>query len=127
MRKEELENILRLAPFERYKYSIKRIADSQILYSLKEGNEDWAISEAANHKLFSIWSAEEYAALNVEGEWSNYGVAGIDLDDFLNTIIPLIIENNYLINVFSINNQTGFVLNVEEFMRDLNEELEKYE
>jgi len=37
------------------------------------------------------------------------------------------LENNYLINVFPMNNKTGFVVSLEEFERDLSEELKNYE
>jgi hypothetical protein len=35
--------------------------------------------------------------------------------------------DNFLINVFPIYERTGFVVNLDEFTRDLNEELEKIE
>ncbi len=40
--------------------------------------------------------------------------------------MSFIIENEYLINVFPIGNKTGFVVNINEFIKDLNDELEWY-
>ncbi|WP_343642344.1 hypothetical protein [Chryseobacterium sp.] len=42
-------------------------------------------------------------------------------------LFDIINSENYLINVFPINGKSGFVVNLEKFDRDLQEELDKIE
>ena len=57
----------------------------------------------------------------------NFEIIEISLDKLEKEIIPFISDNNYRINVFPLNNKTGFVVNIEEFRRDLEIELEDYQ
>jgi hypothetical protein len=123
---KEMENVIRLKPFDRYMYFIKRIADAELIYSLKD-DDGWAIAEVGDYKLFSVWSAKEFALLSKTDEWLDYNPTEISLQEFEENIIPLIVEKKYLINVFSVNSKTGFIVELGEFLRDLEEELKKYE
>ena len=35
LKTQEIESVIKLEPFERYKYSLKRIADNETLYTIK--------------------------------------------------------------------------------------------
>ena len=41
-------------------------------------------------------------------------------------MVDFINENNFLMNIFPINNKTVFVVSLDEFIRDLNIELERF-
>ena len=123
---QEIDSVIKLEPFERYKYSLKRIADNETLYTLKKSNDIIAISHLDDEKLIPFWSAKQFAELNITDEWEDFYIEEISLDDFENEIIAFIEENNFLINVFPINNKTGFVVSLDEFIRDLNEELNNF-
>ncbi|MDF2553335.1 MAG: hypothetical protein K0R77_2610 [Chryseobacterium sp.] len=127
MHVKEIETVSNLEPFERYNYFIKKIADFEILYSLKSLEGNFAISETNNKYMFPIWSHEEFAKLNLNKEWENFEICEISLEELEEGIFHFILENNYLINVFPMNNKTGFVVNLEEFKRDLSIELENYQ
>ncbi|MCA4809525.1 DUF2750 domain-containing protein [Empedobacter stercoris] len=58
-------------------------------------------------------------------DWSDCEVLEIDFNR-LEEIINFIRENDFLINVFP-TNKTGFVVTLDEFIRDLKEELKSYE
>lgn len=126
---KEIESVLKLEPFQRYKYFMKRVADWEVMYSIKKDDE-WALAEVEDEgevfKLFSLWNAEEFAELNAIGEWEGYDVAEISLDSFEEVIIPIIESSNYLINVFSVREETGFVVDLNEFLRDLQNELDRF-
>ena len=127
MHVKEIETVSNLETFKRYNYFIKKIADFEILYSLKSLEGNFAISETDNEYMFPVWSHEEFAKLNLNKEWGNFEICEISLEELEKEIFPFILENNYLINVFPINNKTGFVVNLEEFKRDLSIELENYQ
>jgi len=127
MHAKEFENIISLEPIERYNYFIKKIADSEKLYTLLDENGDYITSEIDGNMLFPLWSAVNFAETCKTQGWQNYLIKELDLDDFKNETMKIIAESNFLINVFPIYERTGFVVNLDEFNRDLNEELEKIE
>ena len=126
LKTQEIESVIKLEPFERYKYSLKRIADIETLYTIKRDNETIAISDLDDEKLIPFWSAKQFAELNITDEWNEFYVEEISLDDFENERVDIINENKFLKNIFPINNKTGFVVSLDEFIRDLNIELERF-
>ena len=127
LKTQEIESVIKLEPFERYKYSLKRIADNETLYTIKRDNETIAISDLDDEKLIPFQSAKQFAELNITDEWNEFYVEEISLDDFENEMVDFINENNFLMNIFPINNKTGFVVSLDEFIRDLNIELERFQ
>ena len=126
LKTQEIESVIKLEPFERYKYSLKRIADNETLYTIKRDNETIAISDLDDEKLIPFWSANQFAEPNITDEWNEFYVEEISLDDFENEMVDFINENNFLMNIFPINNKIGFVVSLDEFIRDLNIELERF-
>ena len=123
----EIENVSNLAPFKRYRYFIKKIADFEELWTLTDENGDVALSKVGDNTLVSFWTAKPFVNNNLEGGWEKCSPHKLNLDEFEETFLPLIVENGYLINVFPVNGKSGFVVNINEFTRDLNEELENYQ
>jgi hypothetical protein len=116
-----------MGAFDRYRYFIKRIADTSSLWALKNGQNDFALSEVDNKTLISVWSAREFIDSCLNGIWENYVPVCLSIDDLNKSLIPFIIEKNYLIDVFPVNNRAGFVVTPTEFVRDLNIEIDNYE
>jgi hypothetical protein len=123
---KEIESVSVLPAFERYQHFIKRVADFELMYTLSDGKGNFAISDLENNELLSFWPAKEYAELNAIDEWSVYRVHEVSIEDFEDKIIDLVVSENYLLNIFPANGKTGFVVNLEEFARDLSSEMEKY-
>jgi hypothetical protein len=124
---KELEAILKLSPFDRYKHFIKRVADSEKMYMLVDKEGNWALADVEGKDVFSVWSAPEYARLSAFGEWADFTVDSITMKQFENDIVDKIDKNGYLINVFSIKGKSGFIVDLDEFTRDLNDEISKYD
>lgn len=59
--------------------------------------------------------------------WQDTRIKKLDLDDLENEIIDFIADSSYLINVFPVYDRTGFVVTLNEFAKDLNEELKNYQ
>lgn len=125
MHPKKIENILKLNPFERYQYFIRKIADWEKTYTLVFPNGDHAISTIDDKTLFPLWSEIEFAEICRIDDWSDCEVLEIDFNR-LEEIINFIRESDFLINVFP-TNKTGFVVTLDEFIRDLKEELKNYE
>ena len=126
MHPKEIENILKLNPFDHYQYFIRKIADWEIAYTLIFPDGDYAISIINDKKIFPIWCAKEFAELTKNDGWENCEVLELTFDDFEETLFDYIDENHLLINVFP-TDKTGFVVSLEEFARDLKDELEQYQ
>ena len=125
MNSKEIENVISLEPFERYKYFIKKLADWEVFFTLLDDDGQYVLSELDEYKLFPMWSAKEYAELSKVGGWQNYEIKEINLTDLENEIIDFISQKDCLIDVFPVYDKTGFPVDLQEFIRDLNEELEK--
>ncbi|TZG00041.1 DUF2750 domain-containing protein (plasmid) [Chryseobacterium panacisoli] len=127
MHSKEIENILRLEPIKRYEYFIKKAADFEQLWTIIDQDGDYVISEIDEFNLISFWPAEEFVTLYLERGWDDCKPIKLTLDDLKENIFDIINSENYLINVFPVNGKSGFVVNLEEFNRDLQEELDKIE
>jgi hypothetical protein len=57
---KELQSVSGLGAFDRYRYFIKKIADSQELWTLKNGDGDFALAMVEEKILLPLWSAREY-------------------------------------------------------------------
>jgi hypothetical protein len=123
---KELQSVSSMGAFDRYRHFIKRIADSSALWVLKNGQNEYGLSEVENNLLLSVWSAEEYTQSCLKGVWENYLPTCLGFDEFNNELAPLISKMGYLIDVFPVNSMAGFVVTLDEFLHDLNVELDKY-
>ncbi len=126
MHSKEIENILKLEPQKRYEYFIRKIADFEELWTIVDENEDYAISSVDGKTLISFWSAEEFISSNLDGEFSDCKPIKLSLNDLADNVLDYIGEHGHLINVFPINGRSGFIVDLEEFSRDLSEELKNY-
>jgi len=124
---KELESVSNMEPFKRYQYLIKRIADSEKIYTLQSDDGDWASSTVKNHNLFPIWSASEFASNAAIDAWSSFIVVEEDIYNFMEATLHEIESDGFLLNVFPVGDTTGFVVKPDEFTRDLREELKNYE
>ncbi|WP_312901539.1 DUF2750 domain-containing protein [Chryseobacterium taichungense] len=127
MNNKEKENILKLEPYKRYQYFIKKIADFEELWTIVDEDGNYALSDVDNHTLISLWTSEEFVKSNLEQGWEKCKPIKLTLDELREELFELIVDEGYLINIFPINGRSGFVVNLNEFIRDLDEELDKIE
>lgn len=123
---KEKEAVSALTPYERYKYFIKRVADTELMYSLKSPDGNWAISEVEASKLFPLWSAKEFAEQSKTSGWLNFHIEEITLETFEDELLEFVHSQGYLLNVFAVGQNTGFVVDIVEFAKDLSEEMKNY-
>lgn len=123
---KEIAALYKLDAYERYKYFIKRVADSELLYTLVDGSGEFVLADIESKTVFSVWCAAEFALLNATGKWFDFTVREVTLEEFQENIVDKIENERCLINVFSLNEKSGFVVDIDELARDLSEELKKY-
>lgn len=123
---QEKKAVSALPSFERYKYFIKRLADTEIMYSLISPRGDWAISEVETAKLFPLWSAREFASQCRILGWSEFDIKEISLEIFEDELIDFIESEGFLLNIFPVDENTGFIVDLDEFAKDLSDEMKNY-
>ena len=124
---KEFNALIKSQPDVRYQYALKRIADTETMWSIVDSNGAFLIQSYANERLLPIWSSKEYAhAFCVRG-WSNYKIKAISLDTFENSIIDFICKEGLSINVFPTGQEVlGKVVGLNQFAEDLSHALEDY-
>lgn len=123
---KHIENVLKMSSFERYQYFLRRIADAEELWTIVDEMGEITLSNIEGNVLMPFWSNESFIENTLLEGWAKCSPFKINLDELEETIFPIIEKNNYLINVFPKATKSGFVVNLKEFIRDLNEELEQY-
>ena len=126
IKEKELESVSKLEPQKRYEYFMKKITDAEKLWTLKNEEGDIALASIEDKILISFWSDEDDAKLCKINEWQNYKYYSFNIEELENYFFKLVEEKGYLINIFPVNDKSGFVVNLKEFKRDLYNELENY-
>ena len=122
----EVDKVSALKPFDRYKYTVKKVADFELIYTLVHEDGNWALAEVEGKTIVSLWPAAVYAQANATDVWADYQTLAISLDELLSARLESFDKNGFLINVFSKLGKTGFIVSSDEFRADLEEELENY-
>ncbi|MFD1874529.1 DUF2750 domain-containing protein [Hymenobacter bucti] len=120
----EVDKVSALKPFDRYKYTAKKVADFKLVYTLVHEDGTWALAKVERKTIVALWPAAVYAQANATGVWANYQTLVISLNELLSTRLESFEKNGFLINVFSKPSKTGFVVSSDKFRADLEEELE---
>jgi hypothetical protein len=70
LKEEEFDSVRRLPARERYKYFIKKAADSQTVWSL--WNNGWALLGDDEGEAVPVWPHAKFAEAFALGEWDGY-------------------------------------------------------
>ena len=124
---KEIETLMSCNPDVRYQYTIKRIADTETLWTLGVDNQTFAIQKSGEDCLLPIWSSKEFAIKFGSTFMKEYRCIPISLDNFEENIIDIICENGYLLNVFPTKTEEiGKVVGINVFSKDLSAALSEY-
>jgi hypothetical protein len=124
---KEIETLMSCNPDVRYQYTIKRIADTETLWTLGVDNQIFAIQKSGEDYLLPIWSSKEFAIIFGSTFMKEYNCFPISLDNFDESIIDIICENGYLLNVFPTQTEEiGKVVGINSFSEDLSAALSEY-
>lgn len=102
------------------------MADFESVITLAHEDGTWALAEVEGKTLVSIWLAAVYANANATDRWKNCKSLVVPLNELMSSRLEVFAGNNFLINVFSVQGKTGFVVTPDELKADLGEELENY-
>lgn len=111
---------IELSPEDRYHYFIKTIAETGELWTLIDVNGSFALFEVEYTTVISFWPQEHFIESNFSPDWKDCIPFKIDIDALEETVIPIIRQNKYSINVFPIDSRTGHIVTLTDFVIDLN-------
>lgn len=121
---KEVENVLKLSNAKKYEYFIKKIADYEEVWSIKD-EDGWATLGEADESFFPVWAKKEYSDLCISGEWEEYRSAKIDLYEFIEEWIPGLKKDGIKVTVMW-NEGKGIDVDWDNLVEDIRAELEKY-
>ena len=123
---KHIEAILKLPAPKRYSHFIKNFVGGKQLWALYDYG--WAMSESDDGQpIFPLWPEKEYADLCISGDWANYTPKSIELDEVLDSMIPMLRERGILPGVFFTTKDGSVNASVDQLEEDLRAELSHYE
>lgn len=124
---KEISALLDKSAEVRYRYSIKRITDADCLWAIISSDGSYCLIADNGCQMFPIWPFKEYAEIYLGEKTVGFDVVSIDLNKFENEVIDIIYDNNFSIAVFPVSDEdTGKIVDLDAFVKDLSVELENY-
>ncbi|MCM3628913.1 DUF2750 domain-containing protein [Paenibacillus glycanilyticus] len=124
MNQKEFEAILKEPPNIRYEYFIKKVTDFEEVWGLYD--EGWATADDGEGNMcIPFFPRKEFAQHCATEEWSSYKCESIDLYEFIDEWLIGMKEDKVKVSIFP--NEDTAIAEVEVLLRDLKNELEKYE
>lgn len=124
--KMEFESVIALNAEARYKYFIKRVADSQTAWSLWDGKRWYVYTSLEGRQFFPLWPAKEYGDACAEGTSEKATARPIRVDRLIDEFLPAMVADGVFPTVFPIPSGEGIEIAADVLQNDLEEELLKY-
>lgn len=123
--RKQMDAITALSGQKRYEHFVKVIVDREEVWGLYRNG--WALAATGDEQqVFPLWPAKEYAQLCAKREWEGYEPESLDLEDFINELLPKLREDNLLPGIFYTPAENGVTPIVDQVLADVNNELENY-
>ena len=125
--KQAIESIIKLTAKERFEYSIKTIAGTEVIYLL-DGKDDWICLQDDNGKEYlMIFPESEFAELSMEWNPQANSIDEMELENFLEDTIPMMVENDIKLAIFPLDEKTDTViLDPIEFAKIINSHISEW-
>ena len=124
---EEFEALTKCQPEVRYQYTLKRIADTETMWSIVGDKSSFAIQSFGKERLLPIWSSKEYAQAFCINDNADCESVAITLDSFEESVIDYICKEGLFLNVFpTVQESLGKIVGLNTFAEDLGEFLDDY-
>jgi hypothetical protein len=126
LRPEEREAVLKLPAAERYAYFVKRCADWEQIWGLRD-ERGWVTAEHDGQVLMPAWPHADYAQACALDDWNGAEPTAIDLKEWLESWLPDLEAKDQMVAVFPVPEGAGVAVEPARVRRDLEAEAELYE
>lgn len=122
---KEVESVLKLDNHKKYEYFLKKIADYEEIWSLKD-EDGWVTLGMDNEGYFPVWAKKEFAEICISDEWETCKCEAIDIYEFLEDWLPGLKEDGIRVTVMWYNG-SGIDVDWEGLAKDIQHELDMYD
>ncbi|MCI5143629.1 MAG: DUF2750 domain-containing protein [Candidatus Electrothrix sp. ATG1] len=124
---QELTSVLSLPGAKRYSYFIKKVADWEEVWSLR--NQDgWVLAAGpSGSEIVPVWPHKRFAEACMIGEWKDCKPAVIELSTWMERWIPGMAKDNRQVAVFATPEDKSVVVQPVQLYAEISEECEQYE
>ena len=117
---KEVNAMLKKSGRDRYIYSVKRIADQEVAWTLKDSDGIIRTVDEDDTGYFHVWPYKEYALKCMVGEWSGFSLHRVPLNDLLNVILPNLSSEGTQVAVFKSPNDSSITcVSADDFMNNI--------
>ncbi|WP_374357196.1 DUF2750 domain-containing protein [Chitinimonas sp.] len=111
----------------RFEHFVKRVADRQTVWGLRNP-EGWvSASDDAGNEGFPVWPHPNYATACASSEWTAHSPVAIEIELFVSEWLPKMEEQNLNVIVFPTTELRGVRISASELRKILVQELSQYE
>jgi len=124
---KEYAKVIALPASDRLSHFIGRVADQEHLWGIRN-DDGWLVPVAPDGlEYFPVWPHSVYAQRTSDIHFPGHTAIEIPLDDFLDSLIAMLITGGVKIAVFPDENWDFWVIEPQDLQTLLEEELDQYE
>lgn len=119
----ELSDLQTMSAEQRMMYFLSRTCETEEIWSL--GNDEgWLINESGNQRWITVWPYEVSAIQCKTADQESYDAATVSLEHFVYTLLPVMIEQNIMIEIFPAEQQSGRLFKASELFEIIEQMLD---
>jgi hypothetical protein len=124
---QEFDAVSRLSGRERFAHLLKRVADWETVWGLRDEAGWVASADSEGNSSFPVWPHPRYAAACADREWAGNAPAAIDVHEFVAEWLPAMASDNVSLAVFPTPGLRGVIVSAAELAAALRQALAQYE
>ena len=110
---KELEEVSSYSPQRRGQYFLSRAIESEEVWGLSN-QSGWILKEENDQTILPIWPYQQMATGCALGEWENYDANAVSLEHFVYKVLPTMVTQDILVEIFPTNSNSGELMNAEK-------------
>jgi hypothetical protein len=122
---DEYEGVLKAGAAKQYSYLVSRCADWGEVWGLAIAGGDWAMMNADDGVRFAVWPHARYAESCRQRDWSDREPTPVDVETFVDDLIPRLIEDDVGIAAFPLPDGRFTPVSPRRLRSDLEAELDR--
>jgi hypothetical protein len=127
MSDDEFHSVVRLPGPGRYSYFVKKVADWEDIWSLRNADGYVLARDPDGTELVPVWPHPRLAEACARGEWENCEPVAIPLETWTARWIPGMEKDGRKVAVFPTPEDKGVVATPRQLLDDLHAECKRYE
>jgi hypothetical protein len=122
---DEYDGVLKAGAAKQYSYLVSRCADWGEVWGLAIAGGDWAMMADGDGVRFAVWPHRRYAEACRQRHWSDREPTPIDVESFVDDLIPRLIEDVVGIAAFPLPDGRFTPVSARRLRSDLEGELDR--